>query len=430
MGVIMISKSKMTDVKVGHVIFFSIVLLIPLNIEIIVFNQGKIGGLPSGIPFNIQTILSLSLLLLIPYNNVRKVRIPAVHIWFLMTALLLYLPIFFRNDGVYNQIYSLFTLLPLIPLYLYFLISDIDDLWKLFYKAYFISMIVQSFVSLYQWINKEPLGLFILGESEDPFRKGVSEGFMGVSGTLGHPSMFALFMGIASILALIKGLESKNKLYGLLFVYFYFFVLLSQARTSMGIVTVLSLIIFFYMNKKIMPYVTFTLLSVLSLYLLSKFTKVLDRFLKSDFLRQINDRGHLNEGALDILESNLSLFFMGIGQNNYSLLAQKIYSGGFASIHPVHNVYLLSLIENGVLLSLIIFFAILFIYFKNMISLLNDSSENKLMLLSIVSVLTFVLLYGVTDWALVNFPAALTIQLMILFIVNKGRMVNKEFQEI
>lgn len=414
------------NLKITNLFFFLLVFIIPFNIEKILFDQNKIGGLPSGFSINLTIIISLILFIVTFQKNKNEIKLPFIHIWVMMISVILYLPILFRNDGLYNQLYALSILLPFILLYLFFNNSRVDDLWITFKRAFFTTMLIQSMIGCYQWVNKEPLGLFFLGENENPFRKGVSENFMGVSGTLGHPSTFAFLMGIATLLSLVKATTiGGKKIDFIMFIYFYSFVFLSQARTSIFVVLLLSVLIYFFTNKhKIKALLKISIVLTFSVYFISKFTNVFDRFLNSDFIRQIGDRGNLNDIAFNIIYSNNSIVFWGLGQNNYSIFAQKIYSTGFASTHPVHNIYLLSAIENGILLTTIILFSIFTIYIHELKKVLDSNYNSKEMSISIVVVLTYALIYGFTDWALVQPAIALTMQLLLLFGISTQRVIQ------
>jgi O-antigen ligase len=134
----------------------------------------------------------------------------------------------------------------------------------------------------------------------------------------------------------------------------------------------------------------------LFIYTISKLG-IVERFVNSDFIYQIFYRSNLNVLALTIFGESPKNMIFGTGLNAYTDVVSSLGTG-FAYEHPVHNFFLLMLVEGGFLHFLSI--AILFVYILSI--LINNIRLGKRRFLAFTLLVTIAIsfIYCLFGWAM------------------------------
>ncbi len=327
-------------------------------------------------------------------------------LYFLTSVLSLYVAV--------NKIAAIYVLIRILFLVLlYYLLSRyrLKEAWPLFIAGIVFTVCTQLAIGIGQLITNDSIGLAVLGENQNPFRGGTEGLERGISGTLGHPGTFAIFLTLIFPILLTQLLTTKKQMEK------YFIILslivgilaifLSSARTSIVIVLVGSIFIILFNlwfrnreNLNTNRIFRFGLLFLFIVIIGASFIidEIVSRFVASDFIFQILERNRIAQLALDIIFESPKNILLGVGLNNYTdIISSK--GTGFIYSHPVHNFYLLLWAEAGIfnLVSfiLILFFSIrkmLFIVRKGKLDLANKALGILISLMSLV-------FYNFTGWS-------------------------------
>ncbi len=211
------------------------------------------------------------------------------------------------------------------------------------------SIIWQSSIALLQFLNQRSLGFWILGERSFNITTPDIAHFevfgyqlLRPYGTFSHPNVLGAFLVIYTLI-LISTRPNKTTLF------------ISPATTVLtfskgAILTLLTASIIISKNLK-----DFTL----KIILLGVIALMLARIASTTQVASVAERLTLIKAALDISLKNL---IFGIGSNNFILELSKLDLTSISQIRllqPVHNVFLLVLVENG-LVGLFLFATMLF----------------------------------------------------------------------
>lgn len=230
--------------------------------------------------------------------------------------------------------------------------SDLSKIKSILFWGLSLSVLMESAISILQFIKAETLGLWFLGERTFSIStpgiakfdfKGIQ--FLRPYGTFPHPNVLAGFMIIMPvILTAIGGVSRETKdIYSSLA--FRMTVLFAGITTILSVSRVAILIGYlvaaFLLSRKwkmILVAVVLILLPFIFIRFSSIFT-----FDNLTILR----REELAEDAWKMFTNSPIL---GIGLNNFiQVSAQGLVSGPSRFLQPVHNVFLLSLSETGII---------------------------------------------------------------------------------
>ncbi len=259
----------------------------------------------------------------------------------------------------------------------------------------------QAFIGIGQYINNGPLGLGIIGE-KDALQAGQA-GLSRVSGTIGQPNKFALFLGtlLQISIACLFSSYTRRKKYIYYFICFscllmLFAIFVSYSRSGwfgflLGGVVNCSWCMAKHTKKTILSIFMVTLSFIFFAAMVSIFSESVKNRILLDDKGAGEVRKPLAQVAWNIIEDRPIL---GIGLNNYTACYPKYDNTSYwVSIEfpfPVHNSFLLIAAEIGV----IAFFCFLYIMIYFCIALIRIT-HNDDPFLSYVAIGWF---SGVVSW--------------------------------
>lgn len=251
------------------------------------------------------------------------------------------------------------------------------------------SILIQGSIGLYQFLKGTSVGLYLLGESKivsgmygSSYIDIQGEAFLRAYGTFPHPNILVGWYLLLFFICMY--IYSKTKEKGYLF----------------SILLILLFSIFTFSRLTILLLLLFTIIFVVKLiserkYIFSVSSLLFYRFLNifSGDDNSWSDRVKLLKLNLDILKEN---FLLGTGLGRSLLFYEKdipFTSGGKLLLQPVHNIWLLNLIEFGILIGTYYLF-LLYRYF------LRGIKINLFKVLILVSILVI----GMFDHYLFTLP--------------------------
>lgn len=394
--------------------------LITLNGE--VFEYGKLSFYLSELVLILLIIFSI---IYIKQANLSKEKVSKASLIifvFLLVVIITFL-------GAINQRLYFYGLIKLMEaVVLYFLFTKIKFDYLKLRIAFIISMFIHSILGIYQFFSQSVWASKYLGIAEQISSQGgvsVLEGGFGrllrAYGGFSHPNIFAGFLVIA-ILFLIGIHLNKNK--KLILFYFILTILFSSLiltfSRSAFLALFLSLFILFIYSiskkvkvKKVLSVLIILLLiSSINFILFSDFFKTRIQQQERLELKSSAERVVLRNQALSLLNEN---WFLGYGINNYVLVVHKNIDKTLNvwDYQPVHNVYLLILVELGILGFLSYTSLLIFSLYKAF----SSNNLNKfilgLIILSII-IINFFDHYFWTYWS------GLIITFLIIALINKS----------
>ncbi len=208
-----------------------------------------------------------------------------------------------------------------------------------------LSVLGESFLAIAQFLKGGTLGLWIIGERTFSLSTPAiakfdyfDRQFLRPYGTFPHPNVLAAFLVIVSGLLSLRIFSSSSLMSRLIPLFGSIAVLLSVSRTA--IVAGISLFLILLKTKGRLMLVVLILLLLPVLY--TRFSAIFN-FDSLSFVR----REQLSEAALKIW---LSSPVFGIGLNNFiPASASQILVGPSRFLQPVHNIFLLTLSETGLI---------------------------------------------------------------------------------
>jgi hypothetical protein len=227
---------------------------------------------------------------------------------------------------------------------------------KLIWKPLMAASLIQSSLGIYQFVNQKSLvGYNLLGEIDLSLPGNIArESYFGVIrslpyGTMPHPNMLAGFLGLASVIVLLKLQITKPKrLNSILYIFLLgLFISVMVLTRSWVAISGMSLIIFLLLLiSRLRLSLLFGLYAIITLFYILLSTWFYYQSALTINNKSIIRRAHLNQAGLQVLKDHLWLG-TGINQSllpihtSYSLIAPADF------IQPIHSILLIWLVETG-----------------------------------------------------------------------------------
>lgn len=208
-----------------------------------------------------------------------------------------------------------------------------------------LSAISESALAISQFVNSGTLGLWIAGERTFSLSTpGIAKfdfygrQFLRPYGTFPHPNVLAGFLVLANLLLSLKIFSLKSWIAKLSLILGGITILLSVSRTAIIAGIVLALLLLKSRGRIILLVIVLILLPILY----TRFSAIFN-FDSLSFIR----REELSQASLEMWSSSKIL---GIGLNNFiPASSNQIVVGPSRFLQPVHNIFLLSLSETGLM---------------------------------------------------------------------------------
>lgn len=265
-------------------------------------------------------------------------------------------------------------------------------------------ILTQLFISIYQFVRGTSVGLNWLGESK------IINGMLGSSyidikgdaylrayGTFPHPNLLAGWLLLLFVISWICFRANKYKYISLTNMLFISIVsILTFSRVSLILLLILLVI--------------FIITEIVSSKDFNSFTGIL----LTRFLNLFNGSDSSLKDRVELLKIGWSLFkknfVLGTGMGNsikeYSD-SVAFTSGGFLLLQPVHNIFLLSLIELGILGGIYYWFLIIkFFVIKNTFNIVK------------YCILVIIIIVGLFDHYFFSLPQGLTMLFVFLTLLS------------
>jgi hypothetical protein len=380
------------------------------------FGGAHVGGLRAAVVISHYQLIIFAIFVWNLYMNTKKsalekqndhVKITGLFLFFLSTAILSTI----LSENTLASLYVLFRYVSLFFLAAIIIKNRLTlNLTYLIY-GFMVLIPVETVISLIQYVTDSYAGFRFLGESYEPFRATslIDESEKGVSGTLSHPGIMGLFLSLTIPLQIYFFLSASKfgfkKIRIVLFLLTMVLIILTASRTSLFITlfAIGILLLFHVIGKKTFKKssVLIALFSILPVLLLFFYTVsklgIVERFLGSDFIYQIFYRSDLNVLAFSIYGESVKNMIFGTGLNAYTDVVSSLGSG-FAYEHPVHNFFILMLVEGGLLHFLSIGILILYI-----ISILINKirlGQQRLLAFTLLVTIGISFIYCMFGWAM------------------------------
>ena len=339
------------------------------------------------------------------------------------------------NKQVY--FYGLIKLMEVIVLY--FLVTKIKFSYLKLRISFVFSMLIHSFLGIYQFFSQSIFANKYLGIAEQVSSQGgvsVLEGVFGrllrVYGGFSHPNILAGFLVVAILIlisiyfdlvkseSLFNRVNKKRKLvlfYSSLVILFSALILTFSRSAFLALfLSLLSLLIYSVFKKTetkkvVSILLILVLVSSLSFVLFNDFLKIRIQGQERLELKSSTERMVLKNQALELLNKN---WFLGTGVNNYIVAVYEKVDNTLNvwEYQPVHNVYLLILVELGILG--------LFLYLYLLIySLYRAFSSNNLSKLILGLVVLTIIIINFFDHYFWTYWSGLIITFLVIGLINK-----------
>ena len=314
--------------------------------------------------------------------------------WFFILSFFAFVNIFYSASPMIS-LYRWFKFLESCLVVFYFSRQKVVSL-SVFTRTIFYSIITFSLIGILQFINRGTTGgiFYFLGErSFTASTPGIAlvsifgREFMRSYSTFSHPNSLAGFLGTSILFIFLSGVLKKRpvNILGVLIVLLCF-VLTFSLSSYLGIFLALSLILF-HQNKELFS--PFVKLLFFSFVVISLLLPVMSPWIMSN----VGGLGQSTSQRLDLayisgqmIEKN---FLLGQGLGTF-IIGIPVFKGLFTYswiLQPVHNIYLLTFAETGILGLL------LFVYFVYKL-IINVLKRNELLFLIPIF---FILFTGLFD---------------------------------
>lgn len=320
-----------------------------------------------------------------------------------------------------NFTLSFYDMLRLIIIFMVFMyisnnINSADDI-KCFIVPMLAGLLFISLIGIAQFFGIRLLGLRFLGQEGAVSFRAISR----VGGTLGHPNLFAIYLGYFLPITLGLVFFMRKKIYkilcGIIFSLGLCVLILTLSRGG-WIGFILSIVIFLVLALKAKlisakQAVFFVILFILFLCVLTIFYHniIFVRLFYSDY-GAARSRIPLMQVALKMIEAHP---FIGVGTNNYYQVMHLYGRSGIDNV--VHNGYLLIAAQIGIPSLLILLYFIVLIYRRAMSLIHSKSRLYQCLSIGILSGLFSFLVQLTVE----NF--SLTHQLFLIFWIMAGLIV-------
>ncbi|WP_191557387.1 O-antigen ligase family protein, partial [Metabacillus idriensis] len=380
------------------------------------YDVTHVGGLRAAVVINHFQILIFTIFFWNHFFNSRiltlgkdkdHLKVSRLFLFFLSTAILSTI----LSENILASLYVFFRYISLLFLALIILKNSLKLNLQYMIYGFMILIPVETVISLIQYITDSYAGFRILGESYEPFRATslIDESEKGISGTLSHPGIMGLFLSLTIPLQIYYFISSIkygfNKTRVVLFILSMVLIILTGSRTSLFITlfAIGLLLLFNIIGKKrfkksnvVIALFSVIPVTILFFYTISKLG-IVERFLNSDFIYQIFYRSDLNVLAISVLGDSAKNMIFGTGLNAYTDVVSSLGTG-FAYEHPVHNFFLLMLVEGGLLHFLSI--AILILYILSILINSIRIGNQKLLAFTLLVTVTISFIYCMFGWAM------------------------------
>jgi O-antigen ligase len=340
--------------------------------------------------------------------------------------------------GYYNIIDYLFMVV-LICFLQYVLSEDRNKKINLIFKMILTLFIIQSIIAILQYFNQRPIGLSMI----EPFSKNYpsfkvlskklwifdsifkvernSTNILRACGTFTHPNSFGLFLCFSSYISYYFFYKSKHilaEIFYAIFIFLHFFsISISFSRAailSYLLGAIFWFIIFFFKDRqqnidypKIFRLVLCIILSI-SICFIIFYEQFLERggiVGYNNFVYEASDKQRIFQTIV-----SMKLFkeapFWGVGLLNG--LERMIAIG---TTNVVHNIYILVVVESGII-GIILFF----LFIKSLIK--RGMSNLRLSTITILSIFVTLLIFGFFDYGILVVPYGRLIFFFIAALLN------------
>lgn len=329
-----------------HTLFYLLAFNIPLQLYIWI-PQTSLYSVETADSFSL-TFLDIVILMIVVYSIFTKktIKVPRYFSLISFFILLVYVCATLVSINKGASIYAVIRLFKAILLSFSLINTYEDEAFDFFIKGLKATVLFQMLIGTLQIIKGDVLGLSFLGEGVLRSANGYEKG---MSGTVGHPGDFSLFLLFCLVMFLFN--SQKNSLYIILCI---LGLVLGQSRTALVIMLVVFILYWFSSKGKRISYKSMGVLFLMILstpFIVNLFGMIMSRFFNSDLSTQEENRRIHYELALKLF-SLKEHFALG---PNASLTATSIYfpyefqRGVFYYVHPIHNAFLVYFIETGIL---------------------------------------------------------------------------------
>lgn len=270
-------------------------------------------------------------------------------------------------------------------------------------KIFLVSLIVQMAVGILQFSLGKSIGLNFLGESQllsgaigTSFIKLSSGEFLRAYGTFPHPNVLAGYLLftflVSSFIYFSKG-EKKISIWAIILS--SFLLLFTFSRVTI-LLWVISLFVFAYLTLKG---------RLFSFLVFERFTNL---FSRGDY--SFSDRVKLTGEAIRIIKLRL---LDGVGATNFTRALENSvpYSvNGLSLLQPVHNIFLLTLAEHGIIAGTIMIGAV--VWWRIRAIFASEGIKRVFLILGSICLVAV----GMFDHYLITLPQGLSILLISLFL--------------
>lgn len=350
----------------SKILFLLSLALIPIQLNKFFFNS---HSLVLGVPIDYlapsvylsDIVITLSIVSFFFTNkkNLKKIlneNKSIVWAMVLFAFFLLVSSVFFSSDQITSLIFNLkileAMLFSIVCLY-YFKIQKMKLATNLIFST---TILLEGILAIAQFTLQRSFGLYFLGERtfDVTTSQVATTNILGLHllrsyGTFPHPNVLAAFLVVLLVISTQTRSLKKSKIEQAVLLITPFALMTTFSKT--GLALFLLYIILFYL-KSIPKILTISALAFLAvLYLV---------FFSQTYIDSLAERILLAQAALTV---SIGSPFMGIGSANFirSLADLNIMSlGQVRLLQPVHNVFLLILVENGII-GLMLFASVIFI---------------------------------------------------------------------
>jgi hypothetical protein len=245
------------------------------------------------------------------------------------------------------------------------IVKERSTLKKMLQKGYIKVLLIstvlfQAAVGMYQFLRGSSVGVYFLGESKiangmlgSSFIEIGGENFLRSYGTFPHPNILAGWYILILTLLIYMYSKSKEKIYLFLIPFLPFFTLFTFSRVTIFLMLLICILYIFKYLK--------TSKKILSVSTLLWF-RFADIFTAGN--SSLVDRGKLLKVNIEILKENL-LIGTGLGNSirHYSE-SIPLTEGGKLLLQPVHNIWVLMIVELGLLLGVYYLFLLCKFFIK------------------------------------------------------------------
>lgn len=274
----------------------------------------------------------------------RKIALNGKALTVLLIFLISVVTSMFFSDNWQVGISRLVNLIPAGLFGLYISSKEISFIKKLLIKYLPYTLLGSAILALLQFISGSSIGLWILGERDfDLSTPSIAtfnwygQIFLRPYATFSHPNVLSAYMLLASLILLF--LTGFRKGYSVFVQSLSVItILISFSRSSIAVLGVLG---FFVLRKKIIYLILVAILVLPFLYIRFESALNFDQI-------SITRREELAETAWTITKKSP---IVGIGLNNYipTAATSVFLSGTNRFLQPVHNIFLLTLSETGLI---------------------------------------------------------------------------------